>query len=84
MEARAFLDLQGGHTGDFVDVDDNDAVGTPITLGSNSVIGANTMYWSLVPLVPLLSPVALGLLALALVVAARHRVRDPGTHASTR
>lgn len=47
----AFLNVQGTGSGDFVDVEDNDATaGSPIALGPNSVNGSNTSGWLIGPL----------------------------------
>jgi hypothetical protein len=43
--SEAYLDLQGSHAADFVDVQDNHATGNAITLGPNSVKGTNTSGW---------------------------------------
>jgi hypothetical protein len=64
--SEAFLDAQGSvSAADYVDVDDNHATGNPIPLGPNSVTGANTTGWMALAL-PMLSPLGLGALALAL------------------
>ena len=68
---EAFLDLQGNHSTDFVDVDDVHAIGNTITLGPGSVQGDNTVGWIGVA-VPALSVVALVLLMLT-IIAAGHR-----------
>ena len=63
--SAAFLDVQGTSSASFVDVQDNDATaGNPITLGPDSIKGANTPGWVLATLVPSLSlPGVLGLAA---------------------
>jgi hypothetical protein len=71
----AFLNVQGGSTTNFVDVDDNSAVpGNDIALPSNSIKGPNTPGWLLSPMVPLLPPLAAALLLAALVLVAHRRL----------
>jgi hypothetical protein len=66
--SEAFLNVQGSGSGDFVDVQDNDATaGNPITLGPNSVKGSNTPGWLAAALVPVFGALGLALLALSLV-----------------
>ena len=68
----AFLNLQGTSSADFVYVEDNDATpGNPITLGPNSVIGANTEGWLATALVPAFGVLGLALLVLTLMWAGR-------------
>ena len=70
--SEAFLDLQGTSSGDFVDVDDNDATaGNPVALGPNSVTGSNTPGWMTAALVPALGALGLALLAAALLRSGR-------------
>ena len=72
--SAAFLDLQGSHSADFVDVQDNDATaGNPIALGANSVKGSNTPGWIQV-VVPALGALGLTLLALSLLWSGRRAV----------
>lgn len=64
---EAFLDLQGGHAADFVDVEDNHATGNTITI-LTGLVGANAVGWSLDPLmVPALGPLGLGVLGVGLL-----------------
>ena len=66
--SEAFLNVQGTGSGDFVDVQDNDATGgNAITLGANSVKGSNTPGWLAGVLVPALGALGLALLTLALL-----------------
>ena len=70
--SAAFFNLQGSHSADFVDVDDNDATaGMPITLGPNSITGTNTPGWSFAIPVPLLSLLGLLVLGVLLIGAVR-------------
>ena len=72
----AYLDVTGASSASYVDVQDNDATpGNPIPLDSGSVKGPNTPGWQLSAVVPLLPPLALGLLALGLVVSGRRALR---------
>jgi hypothetical protein len=65
----AFLDLTGGSSVDFIDVDDIDAQqGNDIAIGANSVVGPNTPGWLPAVVVPMLGLLALGVLALLLLV----------------
>jgi hypothetical protein len=68
--SEAFLNVQGGSSADFVDIQDIAAAGgNSIVLGPNSVKGTNTPGWlSAGVLVPLLGPLAPVLLALLLLV----------------
>jgi hypothetical protein len=68
--SEAFIDLQGSHFTDYVDVQDNHAIGSPITYGSSSQVGPNTVGWIYVA-VPALGVGALLLLALAMLWAGR-------------
>jgi hypothetical protein len=64
----AFLAAFGTTSGQFVDVDDNDATGgNAISLGPESVMGPNTPGWKLATLVPVLTPIGLLAVALALL-----------------
>jgi hypothetical protein len=74
--SEAFLDLQGGSSAEFVDVEDNHAIGTPIVV-ANGTLGANAPGWSGATLVPSLGPVGLGVLALGLLWIGRRRL-TPG------
>jgi hypothetical protein len=66
--SEAFLNVQGSGSGDFVDVQDNDATaGNAITLGPNSVKGSNTPGWLAAALVPVFGALGLALLALSLL-----------------
>jgi hypothetical protein len=66
--SEAFLNVQGSGSGDFVDVQDNDATaGNPISLGPNSVKGSNTPGWLAAALVPVFGAPGLALLALSLL-----------------
>ncbi len=66
--SEAFLNVQGSGSGDFVDVQDNDATaGNPISLGPNSVKGPNTQGWLAAALVPVFGALGLALLALSLL-----------------
>ena len=70
----AFLDVQGTGSGDFVDVEGINALpGNNIALGSNSVKGPNTPGFLLTPLIPLLPPLALAVLAVSLLSFTRLR-----------
>jgi hypothetical protein len=64
----AFFNVSGTSNASFVDVQDNDALaGNDIGLPANSVKGPNTPGWLFGIPVPLLGPVALGILALLLL-----------------
>jgi hypothetical protein len=70
--SEALLNVQGSSTGDFVDVQDNDASGgNTITLGPNSVKGSNTPGWLTGALVPALGALGLALLGLSLLWSGR-------------
>ena len=70
--SAAFLNVLGSSSASFVDVDDNDALaGNDIALPANSVKGPNTPGWVLATAVPMLSPMALGALALLLLASGR-------------
>lgn len=71
----AFLVSQGTASTNSVDIEDNDATGgNSILLGSNSVKGLNTPGWELAALVPLLTPLGYGALALVVFWAGRRRL----------
>jgi hypothetical protein len=66
--SAAFLNVTGGSSVNFVDVDDIDAQpGNDIAVGWNSVKGPNTPGWLIGVVAPLLGPVGLGALALLLL-----------------
>jgi hypothetical protein len=68
----AFLNVTGGSSASFVDVDDIDATqGNDISIPLNSVKGPNTPGWLLGIPVPMLAPLSLGLLALLLLATGR-------------
>ena len=71
--SEAFLDVQGSSSGDFVDIEDNDAtLSNPIALGPNSVLGSNTPGWEFAaPQVPALPLVGLAALAFFVVWSGR-------------
>lgn len=69
--SEALLDLQGSQSIAFVDVKDNHAVGVPLQLGPESFTSGNALGWRLVSLVPALSPISVGLLALAFLWSTR-------------
>ncbi len=76
--SEAYLNLQGSHSANFVDVQDNHATGSPITLGANSVKGTNTSGWiDLTAAIPTLSQwglITFGMLLLsAMALALRRR-----------
>ena len=75
--SAAFLNVQGSGSGDFVDVQDNDATGgNAITLGANSVLGTNTPGWlSAAALVPALGALGLGALAVGLWLTGHRTLR---------
>ena len=83
--SEAFLNVQGSSSGDFVDVQDNDATGgNAITLGPNSVLGTNIPGWlSAVPPVPALGALGLGALALGLLWLTGHRTLRDRARADT-
>lgn len=63
----AFLDLQGGHSADYVDVQDIDAsAGNTIVLGANSQQGLNTPGW-LQQVLPAMGALGLTLLVISLL-----------------
>jgi hypothetical protein len=65
---QAFLNVSGTTIVSFVNVRDNDAqAGNEILVPANSVKGPNTPGWLFVPPVPMLAPLALGVLALLLL-----------------
>lgn len=74
---EAFTDLQGSYTGDWIDVQDNHAIGVPIVLLAGSVSSGNSTGWTILPPpagVPTLSiPVALALGMLLAAGALRRR-----------
>jgi hypothetical protein len=74
----AFLDVQGSAGGDYVDVQDTQAVGTPVTVGSNSVIGTNSAGFAFGPAVPALSLAGGVALALAIAGAVRRFLAPRG------
>ncbi len=64
----ALFNVTGSSSASFVNVDDNDAQpGNDIFLPANSVKGSNTPGWLSASQVPLLGPVAMGLLMLLLL-----------------
>jgi hypothetical protein len=70
--AEAFIDLLGGQAVASVDVKDNHAVGAPIVLGTDSVLGGNTPGWQLAAAIPALpAAAAAGLAAWLLASVAR-------------
>ncbi len=75
--SAAFLNVQGSSSGDFVDVQDNDASGgNAIALGPNLVKGSNTPGWfSAAALVPALGALGLGALALGLWLTGHRTLR---------
>jgi hypothetical protein len=74
--SAAFFNVTGTASASFVDVDDNDAsAGNDISLPANSLRGANTPGWLLGVLVPMLEPLALGVLVLLLLAPAQRRLR---------
>jgi hypothetical protein len=69
---KAFLNVQGTSSTSYVDVQDNSAVpGNNIALDSSSIKGSNTPGWLLSPMIPLLPPLAAVALGLALLALAR-------------
>jgi hypothetical protein len=69
---KAFLNVQGSSSTDYVDVADNSALpGNNIALPSNSLKGLNTPGWLVTPAIPLLPPLAALALATLLLVLAR-------------
>jgi hypothetical protein len=74
----AFLDAQGSAGGDYVDVQDNQAIGNNIGVGANSVIGTNTAGWFVSAVVPALPFAGSAVLALALAWAVRQSLAPRG------
>ena len=72
---KAFLNVQGSSTANFVDVRDNSALpGNNIAMAGNSIKGPNTPGWLLSPQIPLLPPLAGLMLLGTLIVLARRRL----------
>jgi hypothetical protein len=70
--SEAFLNVQGSSSGDFVDVQDNDATaGNTVILGANSLKGSNTPGWLIGALVPALGALGLAVLGLSLLWSGR-------------
>ncbi|MFP6685675.1 MAG: hypothetical protein VB934_13225 [Polyangiaceae bacterium] len=70
----AFMDALGANIASYVDVDDIDATGgNSIFVGEESVLGANTPGWALVPDIPLLPTVGLFVLVLGLLWTGAHQ-----------
>jgi len=66
--SAAFLDVTGATSVSYIDVQDSDAqAGNDIPIGPNSVKGPNTPGWIFGTAVPMLTPLALGVLALLLL-----------------
>jgi len=83
--SEAFLNVQGSSSGDFVDVQDNDATGgNAITLGANSVKGSNTPGWLTGVLVPALGALGLALLGLSLLWSGRRALATRRGNLATR
>ena len=69
----ATFHAKGSVLADFVDVDDIFAQPVPITAQANSILGSKTTGWSLLS-VPALSLIAIALLQLTVICAARKRL----------
>jgi hypothetical protein len=66
--SAAFLNVTGGSSSNFIDVDDIDVTpGNDVAVGWNSVKGPNTPGWLFGVAAPMLGPLALGVLALLLL-----------------
>jgi len=77
--------VQGSHSGDLVDVQDNDASpGIPVTLGANSVTGSNTPGWLTGVLVPALGALGLAPLGLSLLWSGRRALATRRGRLATR
>jgi hypothetical protein len=67
--SAAFLNVTGTSSVNYIDVQDSDAqAGDDIPIGHNSVKGPNTLGWIFGVPVPMLAPLAIGVLALLLLV----------------
>jgi len=66
--SAAFLNVTGTSSASFIDIQDSNALaGNDISLPTNSIKGPNTPGWLFGVVVPLLGPVAMGVLALLLM-----------------
>ncbi len=70
----AFLNVQGTGSVAYVDVDDIHALGNPIALGPDSILGPNTPGWVRAAAIPLLTPLAGVILLGALIVVGYKRL----------
>ena len=80
---EAFTNLLGSQSIDFVDVKDNHAVGSPLALPANSVDSGNTQGWVPSVPIPVLVPLGVALLLIALLLAGRGPLPDASRTAST-
>jgi len=71
---EAFIDLGGAHLASFVDVADNHAVGSPITLGAGSLVSGNAPGWTVSGLIPALPTLGLVVLGAGLFLLLRLRL----------
>ena len=69
--SEAFLDLALPASVNFVDIQDNHAIGAPVTLDADSLVSGNNAGWSFAALVPGLGLLGLLVLALSLSVSGR-------------
>jgi len=71
--SAAFMNATGTSSASYVNVQDNNALpGNDILLPPNSVKGSNTPGWLQGIVVPMLGPLAMGVLALLLLVSGQH------------